>query len=75
MLYPSIVNLLNSACLNSSAFTGADLKFYVDAASYWRVDTGYTILITKCQSITMEKSAMGTVDFEAVINGGHMIYL
>ena len=68
-------DLLNSACVNSSAFTGGDLKFYVDSTSYWTVDTGYTILITKSQSITMEKSAMGTVDFSGVINGGHMIYL
>ena len=67
--------ILDAACLNSSLFTGGDLRFYVDALSYWRVDTGFTILITKCQSITMEKSAMGTVDFEGVVNGGAMIYL
>jgi hypothetical protein len=67
--------LLDSACLNSSEFTGGDLRFYVDAASYWTVDTGYTTLITKCLSIGMEKSAMGTVDFEAVVNGGHMVYI
>lgn len=67
--------LLDSACINSSAFTGGDLQFFVDNTSYWRVDTGYTILITKCLSITMEKSAMGTTDFEAVINGANMIFI
>lgn len=67
--------ILDAACLNSSLFTGADLKFYVDASSYWRVDTGFNILITKCLSITAEKSGMATVDFEGVVSGGHMIYL
>jgi len=74
-------NLLNSVCLNSSAIGGgistaviATLKFYVDNTSYWTVDTGGTILITKCQSITMEKSAMGTVDFEGVVSGGRVIF-
>lgn len=73
-------NLINSACLNSSAFSGgvtavSTLNFYVDNTSYWTVDTGGHIFITKCQSITMEKSAMGTVDFEGVISGGHMIFV
>ena len=67
--------LLDSACLNSSAFTGRDLKYYIDNTSYWTVDTGYTILISKCQAITMEKSAMGTVEFTAVPSGGHMILI
>ena len=67
-------NLLNLACINSSLFTGGDLRFYVDAASYWTVTTGGNILITKCQSITMEKSGMGTTDFEGVISGGVMSF-
>ena len=68
-------DLLNSACLNSSLFTGGDVKFYVGNSSYWTVDTGHNILITKCESITMEKSAMGTVDFSAVVSGGSMVYI
>jgi len=72
--------LLDSACLNSSAFSGgvnslSTLNFFVDASSYWTVDTGGHILITKCQSITAEKSGMVTVDFEAVVSGGAMIYV
>lgn len=74
---------LDSACLNSSAFTGAanslnsdeTLNFYVDASSYWTVGDGGQILITKCQSITAEKSAMVTVDFEAVVSGAAMIFI
>ena len=66
---------LNSACINSSAFTGGALRFYVDSTSYWTCDTGQNILITKCQSITLEKSAMGTCDFSAVCDGGHMIFI
>ena len=68
-------DLLNSACLNSSAFTHNDLRFYVDNTSYWTVDTGCDIKTSKCHSITMEKSAMGTVDFTAVPSGGHMILM
>ena len=68
-------DLLNSACLNSSAFTHNDLRFYVDNTSYWTVDTGYDIKTSKCHSITMEKSAMGTVDFTAVPSGGKMILM
>ena len=67
-------NLINSCCLNSS-LTGVTLRFYVDNTSYWRPDTGADILITKCQSITMEKSSMGTVDFEGVMTTGAMIFL
>jgi len=73
-------NLLNSACQNSSAFSGglsnaSTLNFFVDNTSYWTVDTGGNILITKCKSITMEKSSMGTVDFEGVVSGGHMVFI
>ena len=67
-------NALNSACINSSVFTGGDLRFYTDLVSYWTVTTGGNILITKCQSITMEKSGMGTIDFEGAISGGVMSY-
>lgn len=70
-------NALNSMCINSSTYTGGSpgtLRFYVDSKSYWAVSTGGNILITKCQSITMEKSAMGTIDFEAVVSGGVMVY-
>ena len=66
--------LLDSYCLNSDVL-GSQLKFYTDNTSYWRVDTAGDILITKCQSITLEKSAMGTVDFEGAISGGAMIYI
>ena len=66
--------LIDSCCLNSS-LTGVTLKFYTDNTSYWRPDTGADILITKCQSITMEKSGMGTVDFEGTLTTGGMIWL
>lgn len=72
--------LINSACINSSVFSGglsstSTLNFFIDNTSYWTVDTGGNILITKCQSITMEKSSMGTVDFEAVVSGGVMVLI
>jgi len=73
-------NAINSACINSSAFEGgnvstATLNFFIDNTSYWTATTGGEILITKCQAITMDKSGMGTIDFEAVISGGVMILI
>ena len=65
--------LLNSACNNSSVLISNILKFYIDAVSYWTNTTGHSILITKCQSVTMEKSAMGTIDFEGVVSAGAMV--
>ena len=65
--------LLNSACNNSSVLISNVLKLYIDAASYWTNTTGHSILITKCQSVTMEKSAMGTIDFEGVVSAGAMV--
>lgn len=65
--------LLDSACRNSSLLISNILKLYVDSTSYWTVTTGHSILITKCQSITMEKSSMGTVDFEGIVNIGAMV--
>ena len=67
--------ILDTACLNSSLLGSDQLKFFVNALSYWTVPAAGFILITKCQSITMEKSAMGIVDFEAVISGAEMVYV
>ena len=68
-------DLLNAACIGSSLFTGGDLRLYVDSTSYWTVDTGHNILITKAPAITMEKSGMGTVEFSAVVSGGTMVLI
>jgi hypothetical protein len=66
-------DLLDEACNDSSTWDEADgFRLYVDNTSYWGLHAGATILITKVQSITMEKSSMGTVDFEAHIEGGEM---
>ncbi len=65
--------MLDSACKNSSLLMSDALRLYVDSTSYWTNTTGHSILLTKCQSITMEKSAMGTVDFEGVVSVGAMV--
>lgn len=66
---------LDAACVGSTLLVKDDIKFFVDLVKYWTVDVGGTIMIIKCESITMEKSAMGTVDFEAVVEDGAMVYL
>ena len=70
---PTGQRLLDSACKNSSLLISNILKLYVDAASYWTNTTGHSILITKCQSITLEKSSMGTIDFEGIVSVGAMV--
>ena len=71
---PNGQQMIDSCCLNSS-LTGITLRFYVNAANYWKPVAGSDILITKCQSITMEKSAMGTIDFEGMMTGGELEYI
>ena len=66
-------NLLNAACLNSSLLISNELKLYIDSTSYWTNTTGHSVLITKCQSITMEKSGMGTIDFEGTASVGAIV--
>ena len=70
---PTGQRLLDSACKNSSLCISNILKLYVDSTSYWTNTTGHSILITKCQSITLEKSSMGTIDFEGVVSVGAMV--
>ncbi len=67
--------ILDAACLNSSRLTSGNIRFYVDNTKYWTIGGGGSIMITKVQSITLEKSAMGIVDFEGVAELGAMIYL
>ena len=70
---PNGQRLLDSACKNSSLLISNILKLFIDAVSYWTNTTGHSILLTKCQSITLEKSSMGTVDFEGVVSVGAMV--
>ena len=65
---------LDAACLASTSFDPGQLRFYVNAANYWSVKAGGQMKVTKCESITLEKSAMGTVDFEVVVSGAEMEY-
>lgn len=66
---------INSACENGSLFTGGDLKFYVDATSYFTVDTGGTILITKCRAIGMDKAGLGSISFTGKVSGKKLVLL
>jgi len=68
-------DLINSACKNASVFTGGDLKLYIDNTSYYTVDTGGEILITKSDATTMDKSGLGQVSFEGTISGGAIVLI
>jgi len=62
-------NLVESACLNASLFTGGNLRFYINNTTYLSVDTGGTILITKCKAIGFDKSGIGTIEFSGKVSG------
>ena len=67
--------IIDSACINASVFTGGDLKFYIDSTSYLTVDTGGTILITKCRAVGMDKAGLATVSFTGKISGKKMVVI
>jgi hypothetical protein len=65
--------LIDSACVNASVFTGQNLKFYIDSTSYFTVDTGGNILITKCRGVTFDKSGVGTIEFTGKVSAKPMV--
>jgi len=67
--------LLESAAKNASKFTGGDLKFYVDNTSYWTVDTGGNILVTKVKAVKFDKAGLGQVEFSAKVSGAAMVLI
>jgi len=60
---------LNSACIAATHVT--DLYFYIDSVSYWRVSNTNSdyILLTKCNSVSADKSGIATVSFEGKVSG------
>lgn len=67
--------LLDSAVKNASYFTGGDLKLYIDNTSYFTVDTGGNILMTKARAITMDKNGLGQISFEGQTSDGAMVLI
>lgn len=68
-------NLLDSAVKNASYFTGGDLKIYIDNTSYFTVDTGGNIMMTKARAITMDKNGLGQCSFEGQTSNGVMVLI
>jgi len=58
---------LNDACIAATQIT--DIRFYIDASSYWRPAAGSYILLTKCNSVAADKSGIATVSFEGKVSG------
>ena len=67
--------ILDSACINGSVFTGGDLRFYIDNTSYYTVDTGGNILITKSRAISLDKAGIGTTEFTGKVSGKALILI
>ena len=66
-------NLLDSACLNYSAFGSGDLRFYVNSTSYRTVASGGYILITKSHALESDRNGLGKCSFEGKVTGGAMV--
>ena len=49
-----------------------NLYFYETATKYWAVAPGGQILPTKCDAITMERSALGKIDFSGKVSAAVM---
>ena len=49
-----------------------NLYLYVNTSTFWRVGSGGTIIVTKCNAITLPRSGMGTIDFAAEVEGAAM---
>jgi hypothetical protein len=57
--------------LNALANTGAELTnlyFYESTSVFWRVGAGGALLIDKFNAITMEKNALGKIEFSGKVS-------
>jgi len=62
--------LLDSLSTTTAGLT--NLYFYETTNRFWRVAAGGTIIMTKFNSITMAKNALGTISFEGRISAQAM---
>lgn len=67
--------ILNSACVNASALGSGSIRLYIDNTSYWTVGNGGTLLVTKANGVTMEKSGLGQISFAAQVSGVAMVLI
>ena len=61
--------------LNALADTGSELTnlyFYESTSVFWRVGAGGAIILDKFNAITMEKNALGKVDFSGKVSAKRM---
>lgn len=64
--------ILNSACKNASVLGSGSIRLYIDNTSYWTVESGGELLVTKANAITMDKNGLGKVSFSAKVSGAAM---
>jgi hypothetical protein len=60
---------LDALIIAGTVISNTTLRFYVDAASYWTISSGGSILITKGKAVSMDKSGLGQVSFSAKVSG------
>lgn len=62
---------LRTAVLNSTSYGSGTtgLNFYLDATSYWSISGTGTLLPTKCDTISMDKSGLGQISFSCKVSG------
>jgi len=64
--------ILNSACKNASVLGSGSIRLYIDNTSYWTVESGGELLVTKANAITMDKNGLGKISFTAKVSGAAM---
>ena len=60
------------ATISKAGTALTNLYLYANTSTFWRVGSAGTIIVTKCDSITLPRSGMGKVSFEAQVSGAAM---
>lgn len=60
---------LNQAIIDGTVQSTSMLQFFIDSTSYWSVSSGGTLLITKAQQVSMDKSGLGRTSFSCKVSG------
>lgn len=49
-----------------------NLYLYANTSTFWRVSSGGTIVVTRCDAVTLPRMGMGTISFEGEVEGSEM---
>jgi len=61
---------LSTACKAGNGIT--NLYLYANTSTFWRIGSGGSIIVTKCDAVTLPRSGMGKISFEGQASGAAM---